>query len=148
MKRQGLLESPSLSGAAVVTPLIDLFANVLLLLLASNPVFGVKSVDLPTWQGNTQGRTTDKVWHNVEVTGAGKVLWDGRECSPEHLRAILKEVAQKGEKVLVRPEAKVPFEAVWGVYDLYNQAGFKDPLSVQVLPLEAAAAQHPTVERG
>lgn len=141
-------DETSSAGSAAMTPMVDLFANILLLLLASNPVFNVKQVPLPPWDRTVQPVKAIKVAHRVTVTASGPILWDKRECSPDALAGLLRQAAAKDEPVSLHMDSQAAFERFWTCYRLYSGSGFKRPLPLAVSPGTAPAHGSPRDKKG
>ena len=136
MKSLRLRSRPaSKRSSAPITPMVDLFANLLLIFLASSPIFAGKSIELPSWSGETRGcESPGKVAHRLIISGEERLSWDGEPLTDEALVTRLRESARLGSTVTIVLDATVAFERFWDVYRRYLESGFKQPPSLSVRP--------------
>ena len=136
MKSLRLPSRPASKGSSTsITPLGDLFANLLLVFLASSPIFAGKSIELPSWSGETRVcESPEKVAHRVVISGEEHLSWDGEPLSDEALVTRLRESARLGRTVTIVLDAAVAFERFWAVYRQYLESGFRRPPSLSVRP--------------
>ena len=122
------------SGSAAVTPLVDLFANILLVILGSSPEFLPKAVSLPRWADGAAAQAAADQGHRILIDPDGEVLFDGVRVDEPRLAELLHQAASRDEGVQVVLDSSVAFETFWDVYTGYWAAGFSKPPQLRVRP--------------
>jgi biopolymer transport protein ExbD len=125
------IEAGSGSASAVV-PLVDLFANILLCLLANSPEFMAKVVSLPRWDNGASVAAQAENCHQVLIDPSGKLFFDGVEVSRPQLAERFREAFRKQASVQIALDRSVPFETFWDTYAAYWEAGFSKPPQLRV----------------
>ena len=136
MKSLRLRSRPASRGSSTpITPLVDLFANLLLVFLASSPIFAGKSIELPSWSGETRAcESREEVSHRLVISGEEYLSWDGEPLTDDALVTRLRESARLGSTVTIVLDAAIAFDRFWAVYRHYLDSGFKHPPSLTVRP--------------
>jgi len=120
------------SGAAAATPLVDLFANIILVLLANSPEFLPKAVSLPRWANGAAVQAAGDQGHRILIDPDGEVLFDGVRVNELRLAELLRRTASRDEGVQIVLDSSVAFETFWDVYTGYWAAGFSKPPQLRV----------------
>ena len=115
-----------------MTPLVDLFSNILLLLLASSPEFLPKAVSLPRWANGAAAQTAADKGHRILIDSDGEVLFDGVRVDEPRLAELLRRAASRDEGIQIVLDSAVAFEAFWDVYTGYWATGFTKPPQLRV----------------
>jgi len=120
------------SGSAAVTPLVDLFANILLVLLANSPEFLPKAVSLPRWVNGAAAQAVADQGHRILIDPDGEVLFDGVRVDKPRLAELLRRAAGRDEGIQIVLDSSVAFATFWDAYTEYWAAGFSKPPQLRV----------------
>ena len=120
------------SGSSAMTPLVDLFACILLVVLGSSPEFLPKTVSLPRWANGAAARASADKGHRILIDPDGEVLFDGVRVDKPRLAELLRRAAGREEGVQIVLDSSVAFETFWDAYTEYWAAGFSKPPQLRV----------------
>ncbi|QOY61888.1 biopolymer transporter ExbD [Lysobacter sp. H21R4] len=130
-----------------LVPLIDVIL-VMIIFFVVTATFDARSViqlELPRAAGEQIEATQPLV---VLVNADGRYFVDDREVlrnDVDSLKAIISEVAgaERERPVMLRADARTPYQAVVTVYDALGQLGFRRIMTATASPEADAAAQDP-----
>ncbi|QOW23677.1 biopolymer transporter ExbD [Lysobacter sp. H23M47] len=130
-----------------LVPLIDVIL-VMIIFFVVTATFDARSViqlELPRATGEQVDATQPLV---VLVNADGRYFVDDREVlrnDVDSLKATISEVAgaERERPVMLRADARTPYQAVVTVYDALGQLGFRRIMTATASPEADAAAQDP-----
>ncbi|QOW18698.1 biopolymer transporter ExbD [Lysobacter ciconiae] len=130
-----------------LVPLIDVIL-VMIIFFVVTATFDARSViqlELPRATGEQVEATQPLV---VLVNADGRYFVDDREVlrnDVDSLKATISEVAgaERERPVMLRADARTPYQAVVTVYDALGQLGFRRIMTATATPEADAAAQDP-----
>jgi biopolymer transport protein ExbD len=112
------------SDTEVFIPMTDVFSNLLMLIIAYNPLLNPSAVNLPRWDGAAKIVASPTAAKQIEIRADGTILWDRQPCPSQALPGHLREAAARKQSVVMFLDRNVRFDAFWTCYHAYCRTGF------------------------